>query len=733
MAKENNIKEITDVNEFEIFDIRNIGIMAHIDAGKTTTTERILYYTGKTHKIGEVHDGEATMDWMEQEQERGITITSAVTNTKWKSSSNGTNFLDKNIRISIIDTPGHVDFTVEVERSLKILDGGVTVFCARGGVEPQSETVWRQANKYKVPRICYVNKMDMNGADFFHVVDGIKNVLKANPLVLQIPIGKEDHFDGLVDIVNMQAFLFSNSDGYIDIPIPEDIREVCEEYRGIMLETLADANESILYKYIMEEKIPSTEEINAAIRIGTIDLKFTPVICGASYKNKGIKKLLDAIIEYLPSPVDIPFPIVYDNTFKENEEENLLADSIVNIEQKDSKELGYSVSSNSKFLGLVFKVVSDPFIGRLTFFRCYSGSLSAGAYVYNSSKNIRERVGRILEMHANSRYEKSNIFCGDICALIGLKNTLTGDTLCSVGEDIILEKIKFPEPVVRLAIEPTTKGEQEKLINALRKLSEEDPTLHLESDKETGQTIISGMGELHLEIILDRAKREFGVSANVGNPQVAYRETILETSNTEGKYIKQTGGRGQYGHCLIKMEPLKRGSGYEFIDAVVGGVVPKEYIQAVNNGIKDAKMAGVVAGYECVDFRITMYGGSFHEVDSSELAFRMAGSIAFRDAMKKANPVLLEPIMNILLSIPEEYLGDAIGSISSRRGNISNMEATYGGVYGIYANVPLAEMFGYTMDIRSKTQGHGSYSMEFSHYDIVPKLISSKISKPGKA
>ena len=677
---------------------RNIGIMAHIDAGKTTTTERILYYTGVNYKIGETHDGSATMDWMVQEQERGITITSAATTAYWN-----------NHRINIIDTPGHVDFTVEVERSLRVLDGSVTVLCAKGGVEPQSETVWRQANKYKVPRMIYVNKMDIMGADFFHVVDMIKTRLKATPLVIQLPIGAEAFFRGLVDLLEMKAYIYNDDLGK-DISvedIPENMIEICEEYREKLIEGAVEADEELMEKYLEGEEL-TIPELKAAIRKGTIENTFVPVCCGTSYRNKGVQKLLDAIVDYMPSPLDIP-PVK--GTDVETGEETI---------RHAGDEEPLSI--------LAFKVAADPFVGKLCFFRVYSGKVEAGATVLNSSKDKSERMGRILQMHANHRKDLDVCYCGDIAAAVGLKYTTTGDTLCDPKHPIELEKMEFPEPVISLAIEPKTKAGQEKMAIALSKLAEEDPTFRAYTNKETGQTIIAGMGELHLEIIVDRLLREFKVEANVGKPQVAYKETITKLVDQETKYARQSGGKGQYGHVKIKLEPNESGKGYEFINATVGGSIPKEYIEPVNKGIQGALNAGVVAGYPVVDVKVTLYDGSYHEVDSSEMAFMIAGSMAFKEAMRKANPVLLEPIMSVTVTFPEEYMGDVMGDLSSRRGQIRGMDDNYG-AKEIKAFVPLSEMFGYASDLRSKTQGRGNYVMEPSHYVEVPKSIAEGIIK----
>ena len=677
---------------------RNIGIMAHIDAGKTTTTERILYYTGVNYKIGETHDGSATMDWMVQEQERGITITSAATTAYWNDH-----------RINIIDTPGHVDFTVEVERSLRVLDGSVTVLCAKGGVEPQSETVWRQANKYKVPRMIYVNKMDIMGADFFHVVDMIKTRLKATPLVIQLPIGAEAFFRGLVDLLEMKAYIYNDDLGK-DISvedIPENMIEICEEYREKLIEGAVEADEELMEKYLEGEEL-TIPELKAAIRKGTIENTFVPVCCGTSYRNKGVQKLLDAIVDYMPSPLDIP--------------------PVKGIDVNTGEETVRHAGDEEPLSILAFKIAADPFVGKLCFFRVYSGKVEAGSTVLNSSKDKSERMGRILQMHANHRKDLDVCYCGDIAAAVGLKYTTTGDTLCDPKHPIELEKMEFPEPVIRLAIEPKTKAGQEKLAIALSKLAEEDPTFRAYTDKETGQTIIAGMGELHLEIIVDRLLREFKVEANVGKPQVAYKETITKAVDQETKYARQSGGKGQYGHVKIKLEPNESGKGYEFINATVGGSIPKEYIEPVNKGIQGALNAGVVAGYPVVDVKVTLYDGSYHEVDSSEMAFMIAGSMAFKEAMKKAAPTLLEPIMNVTVTFPEEYMGDVMGDLSSRRGQIRGMDDNYG-AKEIKAFVPLSEMFGYASDLRSKTQGRGNYVMEPSHYVEVPKSIAEGIIK----
>lgn len=676
--------------------LRNIGIMAHIDAGKTTTTERILFYTGKVHKLGEVHEGTATMDWMVQEQERGITITSASTTCYWKDH-----------QINIIDTPGHVDFTVEVERSLRVLDGAVAVFCAKGGVEPQSETVWRQADKYHVPRIAYVNKMDIIGADFYNVIKQIKERLGANPVPIQVPIGCENEFRGIVDLVGMKAYIYTNDLG-TDIQvteIPEDVKEKAEEYREKLLESVSDLDEAIMEKFLEGEEI-SEEEIKAALRKACIEVRAVPVLCGSSYRNKGVQLLLDAIIDYLPSPLDIP--------------------PVKGVDPATGEEIERIASDDEAFSALAFKIMSDPYVGKLTYFRIYSGTLKAGSYVYNSTKNKKERIGRILRMHANHRQEMEEAMTGEIVATVGLKDTTTGDTLCAEEKPIILESMQFPEPVISVAIEPKTKADQEKMSIALQRLAEEDPTFRTYTDPETGQTIISGMGELHLEIIVDRMFREFKVQANVGKPQVAYKETIRKSVKAEGKYIRQTGGRGQYGHVWLEIEPLEPGKGYEFVNKIVGGVIPKEYIPAVDAGVREAMQNGVLAGYPVVDVKVTLFDGSYHEVDSSEMAFKIAGSVAFKEAMKKADPVLLEPIMKVEVVVPEEYMGDVIGDLNSRRGHIEGVEMR-GNVQVIRGYVPLAEMFGYATDLRSKTQGRGTYTMQFSHYAEVPKNIAETI------
>ncbi len=694
--------------QYTLQNTRNIGIMAHIDAGKTTTTERILYYTGKTHKIGEVHEGAATMDWMEQEQERGITITSAATTTQWRVDRSAGS-TEPYSRINIIDTPGHVDFTVEVERSLKVLDGAVAVFCARGGVQPQSETVWRQADKYGVPRLAYVNKMDRDGANFFNVMDMMRTRLKATPVAIQLPIGAADTFVGVIDLVTMKADIYKDDLGTVmdETDIPAELADIANEYRAKLLEVVAEADDALMERYFENEGADFTvEEIKKAIRKLTIGMKINPVTCGSSFKNKGVQKLLDAIVDYMPSPLDIPH---VKGTLMDGE----------TVEERET-------SDDAPFAGLAFKIMADPFVGKLAFFRCYSGTLQSGSYVLNSTKNKKERIGRILMMHANNRSEIEEIYAGDICAFVGLKDTTTGDTLCDVSKPIVLESMEFPEPVIRVAIEPKTKASQEKMTMALVKLAEEDPTFKTYTDQETGQTIIAGMGELHLEIIVDRLLREFKVEANVGKPQVAYREAIRKQVDVEGKYVRQSGGKGQYGHCKIIMEPLPAGTGYVFEDKTVGGSIPKEYIPAIDNGIKEAKMSGILGGYECVDFKVTVYDGSYHEVDSSEMAFKIAGSMAFKEGMRKADPVLMEPIMKVDVTLPEEYLGDVMGNISSRRGNLMGMEIV-NGTQEIHSEIPLAEMFGYATDLRSRTQGRGNYTMTFDHYAEVPKNIADKV------
>jgi len=681
---------------------RNIGIMAHIDAGKTTTTERILYFTGRNYKMGETHEGTATMDWMEQEQERGITITSAATTCFWRDH-----------RINIIDTPGHVDFTVEVERSLRVLDGSVTVMCAKGGVEPQSETVWRQADHYQVPRMIYVNKMDIVGADFYHVLDMVHDRLKCNAVPIQLPVGKESEFRGIVDLVEMKADIYYDDLGndMREEEIPDDMRDLAQEYRVKLLEAVSDFDDEILEKYLEGEEV-SSEAIRRAIRAATVAVKMVPVTCGTSYKNKGVQKLLDAIVDYLPSPLDIP--------------------DVTGINPNSGEEDKRPANDDAPFSALAFKIMTDPYVGRLSFIRVYSGQINSGAGVLNSTKGTRERIGRILQMHANHREEIETAYSGDIMAAVGLKNTTTGDTLCDEKHPIILESMEFPEPVIRVAIEPKTKAGQEKMGIALVKLAEEDPTFKTYTDTETGQTIIAGMGELHLEIIVDRLLREFKVEANVGTPQVAYKETIRKTVSQDTRYVRQSGGKGQYGHVKITVEPNESGKGYEFVDKVTGGAIPKEYIPAVDQGIQGAMQAGVLAGYPVVDVKVTLFDGSFHEVDSSEMAFKIAGSMAFKEACRKADPVLLEPIMKVSVIVPEEYMGEIIGDLNARRGQIQGMEARPG-AQQINAFVPLSEMFGYATDMRSKTQGRGQYSMEPSHYVELPKSLQEKlVDKRGK-
>ena len=681
---------------------RNIGIMAHIDAGKTTTTERILFYTGVNYKIGETHDGTATMDWMAQEQERGITITSAATTCYWSGSKNQF----KPTRINIIDTPGHVDFTVEVERSLRVLDGSVTVLCAKGGVEPQSETVWRQADNYKVPRMIYVNKMDIMGADFYNVLRMIEERLKCNAVPIQLPIGSEDTFKGIIDLIEMDADIYYDDLGK-DMrvePIPADMVDLANEYREKLMDAVSMVDESIMEAYLAGEEVP-TAKIRAAIRKATIANEMVPVTCGTSYRNKGVQKLLDAIVDYMPSPLDIP--------------------PIKGVNPKTDEEDERPADDNAPFSALAFKIMTDPYVGRLSFFRVYSGHLTTGSSVLNSTKNVKERIGRILQMHANHREDIEEVFSGDIEAAVGLKNTTTGDTLCDEKAPIILESMEFPEPVIRVAIEPKTKAGQEKMTMGLIKLAEEDPTFKTYTDEETGQTIIAGMGELHLEIIVDRLLREFKVEANVGAPQVAYRETIRKDANQETKYARQSGGKGQYGHVKIKIEP-NPGKGYEFVNGIVGGAIPKEYIPAVDNGIQGAMKSGILAGYPVVDVKVTLWDGSYHEVDSSEMAFSIAGSMAFKDAMKKADPVIMEPIMKVDVVVPDEYMGNVIGDLNSRRGAIQNQEST-DGTARVTAMVPLSEMFGYATDLRSKTQGRGQYSMEPADYQQVPKSVADKI------
>ncbi|MEN9405837.1 MAG: elongation factor [Bacillota bacterium] len=683
--------------QFSLRDTRNIGIMAHIDAGKTTTTERVLFYTGRVHKIGEVHEGAATMDWMEQEQERGITITSAATTAEWRGH-----------RVNIIDTPGHVDFTVEVERSLRVLDGSVGVFCAKGGVEPQSETVWRQADGYGVPRIAYVNKMDILGADFFGALTQMRERLNANAVAIQLPIGAEHTFAGIIDLITMKAIVYTDDLGTTSEArdIPAEYQEQAKEYRNRLVEAVSELDEELMMKYLEGEE-PTQEELKNALRQGTCAVKITPVLCGSSYKNKGVQPLLDAVVDYLPSPLDVP-PI---RGKLRNDEEG---------ERKSSDE--------EPFAALAFKIMTDPFVGKLTFFRVYSGTLTSGSYVLNSTKNKRERIGRILAMHANHRQELASVFAGDIAAAVGLKDTTTGDTLCLEKDPIVLESMTFPEPVISIAIEPKSKAAQDKMGVALTKLAEEDPTFRIRSDEETGQTIISGMGELHLDIIVDRMRREFKVEANVGAPQVAFKETFRGSAKVEGKYVRQSGGRGQYGHVWVEFEPLEEGAGFEFENKIVGGVVPREYIAAVQNGIEEALQNGVLAGYPMVDVRARLVDGSYHDVDSSEMAFKIAGSMAVRAAKSKCQPVLLEPLMKVEVIVPEEYMGDVMGDINARRGRVEGMNAR-GTAQIISGMVPLAEMFGYVNTLRSQTQGRGNFSMQFDHYEEVPKSIAEDIIK----
>ncbi len=682
--------------EYSLENTRNIGIMAHIHAGKTTTTERILFYTGKTHRLGETHEGAATMDWMEEEQERGITITSAATTCYWKGH-----------RINIIDTPGHVDFTVEVERSLRVLDGAVCVFCAKGGVEPQSETVWRQANKYKVPRMAYINKMDIMGANFYRVLDMMKERLRTNPVPVQLPIGEESSFRGIIDLVNMEAVIYYDDlgkDMRIE-PIPEDMREKAEEYRAAMIEATAETDEELFEKFCNEEEI-TADEIKAAIRKATIANTMVPVMCGTSYKNKGVQKMLDNIVEYMPSPLDIP--------------------PVSGTDPQTGEEMVREASDSEPFSALAFKIMTDPFVGRLCFFRVYSGSIKAGETVYNPTKKTRERFGRILQMHANERKDIDACYSGDIAAVIGIKNTTTGDTFCDEKNQIVLESMEFPEPVIRVAIEPKTRAGQEKMGIGLQKLAEEDPTFRTYTDDDTGQTIIAGMGELHLEIIVQRLLREFNVEANIGAPQVAYKETIRKAVEQDTKFARQSGGHGQYGHVKIKLEPNETGKGYEFVNSISGGVIPKEYIPAVDAGIQGAMQNGVLAGYNVVDVKVTLYDGSYHEVDSSDMAFKIAGSMAFKEAMRKADPVLTEPIMKVVTTVPDDYMGDVIGDFNSRRGAVQSIEGVFG-AQEIVAMVPLSEMFGYATDLRSKTQGRANYSMEPDHFAEVPQSIQKKI------
>ncbi|WP_315436759.1 elongation factor G [uncultured Selenomonas sp.] len=687
--------------EYSLEKTRNIGIMAHIDAGKTTTTERILFYTGVTHKIGEVHEGAATMDWMVQEQERGITITSAATTCHWKDH-----------RINIIDTPGHVDFTVEVERSLRVLDGTVAVLTARGGVEPQTETVWRQAERYNVPRMAYVNKMDITGADFFNVMKMMRERLNANPVAIQLPIGAEDEFKGIIDLVKMDAIVYEDDLGKVtdEVEIPEEYKAQAEEYREKLVEACAEADDELMEKYLGGEEV-TEEEIRRAIRKATIACEMTPVTCGTSYRNKGVQPLLDAIVDYMPAPTDIP-PIAGVNPDTGEADSRLASDS-------------------APFSALAFKIMTDPFVGKLAFFRVYSGTLNSGSYVFNATKDNKERIGRILQMHANNRKEIEVVYSGDIAAAVGLKNTTTGDTLCDENKPIILESMEFPDPVISVAVEPATKNDQEKMGIALQKLAEEDPTFRVHTDAETGQVIISGMGELHLQIIVDRMLREFKVDCKVGEPQVAYRETIRKSVKAEGKFVRQSGGHGQYGHCWLELIPQEAGEGFSFENKVVGGVIPKEFINPIEAGVRQAMEGGVVAGYPMVDIKVIVYDGSFHEVDSSEAAFKVAGSMAFKAGAEKASPVLLEPYVKVEVTVPEEYMGDVIGDLNSRRGRIDGMEPR-NGVQVINAFVPLSEMFGYSTDLRSKTQGRGNYSMEVSFYDEVPKNIADAVVAKNK-
>ncbi|HHT63492.1 MAG: elongation factor G [Bacillota bacterium] len=682
--------------EISLEKTRNIGIMAHIDAGKTTTTERILFYTGRVHRIGEVHDGAATMDWMVQEQERGITITSAATTCHWKGH-----------RINIIDTPGHVDFTVEVERSLRVLDGAIAVFCSVGGVEPQSETVWRQADRYGVPRIAYINKMDRVGADFFRGVDMIRDRLGANPVPVQLPIGAEDKFEGIVDLITQKAFLYTDDLGSqeYEIEIPEGLKALAAEYREKMIEALADTDEALLEKYLEGAEI-TENEIKKALREATVQVKIIPVLCGSSFKNKGVQHLLDAVVDYLPSPADVP--------------------AIRGVDPDTEAEVVRHSCDSEPFSALAFKIMTDPYVGKLTFVRIYSGIIKSGSYIYNSTKGKKERVGRLLQMHANHREEIQEAYAGDILAVVGFKDTSTGDTICDEAHPVLLESMDFPEPVIDVAIEPKTTADQEKMSLALQKLSEEDPTFRVKGDPETGQTIISGMGELHLEIIVDRLLREFRVDANVGKPQVAYRETIRSTVKAVGKFVRQTGGHGQYGHCVVEFSPLEPGSMFQFESKIVGGVIPKEYIPAVESGIREAMENGILAGYPVVDVKATLVDGSYHEVDSSEMAFKIAGSLAFKEGARKATPVLLEPIFKLEVTVPDEYLGEVIGDLNSRRGRVEGMEPR-NGVQVIRGYVPLSEMFGYATDLRSKTQGRGVYVMQFARYEEVPKNIAETI------
>jgi len=682
--------------QFPLEKTRNIGIMAHIDAGKTTTTERILYYTGRVHKMGETHDGASVMDWMEQEQERGITITSAATTCQWREN-----------RINIIDTPGHVDFTVEVERSLRVLDGAIALFCSVGGVEPQSETVWRQADKYGVPRIAFVNKMDRTGADFFRAVDMMKDRLGANAVPIQLPIGSEDSFDGVVDLVEMDAIVYEDELGvnFERVEIPEDMKDQAAEYREILMEVLAEEDDEFMMKYLEGEV--STDDIKDLLRQAVLNVNVIPVLCGSAFKNKGVQMLLDAVLDYLPSPTDVP--------------------AIEGINPETEETETREASDDAPFSGLAFKIMSDPYVGKLAFFRSYSGTLEAGSYVYNATADIRERVGRILQMHANRREERDQIYAGDLGALVGLKNTSTGDTICDQDNPIILESMEFPEPVIGVAIEPKSKADQDKLGEALQRLAEEDPTFRVHTDEETGQTIIEGMGELHLEVIVDRLLREFKVDANIGKPKVAYRETITKkVTGVEGKFIRQSGGRGQYGHVVIDIEPQDAGEGFEFEDKITGGAIPREYIPSVEDGIREAMENGIIAGYPVVDVKVTLNDGSYHDVDSSEMAFKIAGSMGFRQGAKKAGPAILEPVMSVEVVTPEEYMGDVMGDLNGRRGKVEGMEPR-GNAQVVSAHVPLSEMFGYSTDLRSKTQGRATYTMQFSHYEQAPKSIAEEI------
>ena len=679
--------------EFSLENTRNIGIMAHIDAGKTTTTERILFYTGRIHRVGETHEGAATMDWMDQEKERGITITSAATTAQWR-----------DCRINIIDTPGHVDFTVEVERSLRVLDGAVTVFCAKSGVEPQTETVWRQADTYHVPRMAYINKMDIVGADYFNVIDMMRERLGANPVPIQLPIGREDNFTGIIDLLKMKAEFYGDDDLGKEISeqaIPDEYLDDARKWRDVMVEAICETDDTLAEKFLLEEKI-SIEELKAALRKATLSTAIIPVTCGSSYKNKGVQMLLDAIVDYMPSPVDIP--------------------PISGVHPKTGNELIREASDEEAFSALAFKIMTDPYVGKLCFFRVYSGTLTSGSYVYNATKDKRERIGRILMMHANHRSDVEVVYSGDIAAAVGLKDTGTGDSLCTENNPIILESMDFPDPVISVAIEPKSKASQEKMITALMKLSEEDPTFKSHTDQETGQMIISGMGELHLDIIVDRLFREFKVEANVGQPQVAYKETIRKAVRAEGRFVRQTGGHGQYGHCVLELEPLEAGAGYEFVNKIVGGVIPKEFINPIDDGIRDAMNSGVIGGYPVVDIRVTLVDGSYHDVDSSELAFKIAGSMGFKDGMRKADPVLLEPVMKVDITIPDEYLGDVIGDVNARRGRILGMEAR-ANAQAISAYVPLSQMFGYATSLRSRTQGRGTFVMQISHFEEVPQNL----------